>query len=152
MKLLADDLFSTPLNQAEIEFANEGGETYICGNPPYVGTKYQTKDQKDDIAALFKSEGINSGNLDYVGCWLLKAAQYASKVERFAFSFVTTSSLFQGEQAEIVLHTISRYSLKIYWCHPSFMWSNNASNNAGVTCSIVGCARDGARPERYIYG
>ncbi|MBG5627584.1 class I SAM-dependent DNA methyltransferase [Pseudomonas aeruginosa] len=152
VKLLADDLFSTPLNQAEIEFANEGGETYICGNPPYVGTKYQTKDQKDDIAALFKSEGINSGNLDYVGCWLLKAAQYASKVERFAFSFVTTSSLFQGEQAEIVLHTISRYSLKIYWCHPSFMWSNNASNNAGVTCSIVGCARDGARPERYIYG
>ncbi|MGA4816388.1 DNA methyltransferase [Pseudomonas aeruginosa] len=59
---------------------------------------------------------------------------------------LTTSSLFQGEQAEIVLHTISRYSLKIYWCHPSFMWSNNASNNAGVTCSIVGCARDGARP------
>ncbi|AZC75332.1 Type II restriction enzyme, methylase subunit YeeA [Pseudomonas chlororaphis subsp. piscium] len=152
VKLLADDLFSTPLNQTEIEFANEGGETYICGNPPYVGTKYQTKEQKDDIATLFKSEGINSGNLDYVGCWFLKAAQYTSKIERFAFSFVTTSSLFQGEQAEIVLHILSFYSLKIYWCHPSFMWSNNAANNAGVTCSIVGCARDGARSERYIYG
>ncbi|AMS17432.1 lactate dehydrogenase [Pseudomonas chlororaphis] len=152
VKLLADDLFSTPRNQTEIEFANEGGETYICGNPPYVGTKYQTKEQKDDIATLFKSEGINSGNLDYVGCWFLKAAQYTSKIERFAFSFVTTSSLFQGEQAEIVLHVLLFYNLKIYWCHPSFMWSNNAANNAGVTCSIVGCARDGARSERYIYG
>lgn len=152
VKLLANDLFSTPLNQTEIEFANEGGETYICGNPPYIGTKYQTKEQKDDIATLFKSEGVNSGNLDYVGCWLLKAAQYTSKINKFAFSFVTTSSLFQGEQAEIVLHILSFYKLKIYWCHPSFMWSNNAANNAGVTCSIVGCARDGARSERYIYG
>ncbi|WP_339081078.1 DNA methyltransferase [Pseudomonas sp. TMP9] len=152
VKVVADDLFGTPLDQSEIDFENEGGETYICGNPPYVGTKYQTKEQKDDIAALFKNKDINSGNVDYVGCWFLKAAQYTSKIERFAFSFVTTSSLFQGEQAEIVLHILSSHSLKIYWCHPSFMWSNNAANNAGVTCSIVGCARNGARIERYIYG
>jgi hypothetical protein len=37
VKVLADDLFGTPLEQAEIEFENEGGETYICGNPPYLG-------------------------------------------------------------------------------------------------------------------
>ncbi len=151
VKLVVDDLFGTPLDQTEIDFENEGGETYICGNPPYVGTKYQAKDQKNDIAELFKNEGVNSGNLDYVGCWFLKAAQYISRLEKCAFSFVTTSSLFQGEQAEIVLNVLSRHSLKIYWCHASFMWSNNASNNAGVTCCIVGCARDGARSERYIY-
>jgi hypothetical protein len=151
VKLLADDLFSTPLNQSEIDFENEGGETYICGNPPYIGTKFQAKEQKDDIAALFKCERINFGNLDYVGCWLLKAAQYSLSVNKFAFSFVTTSSLFQGEQAEIVLHILLNNNLKIYWCHPSFTWSNNATNNAGVTCSIVGCARNGARVERYIY-
>ena len=150
-KLIADDLFGTPLNQVEIDFANEGGETYICGNPPYVGTKYQNKEQKEDISNLFKGEGINSGNLDYVGCWLLKAAQYTSELDKFSFSYVTTSSLFQGEQAEIVLHILSRYNLKIYWCHPGFMWSNNAANNAGVTCSIVGCGRDGTRTDRYIY-
>ena len=33
----ADDLFYTPLKQTEIDFDNEGGETYICGNPPYLG-------------------------------------------------------------------------------------------------------------------
>lgn len=151
VKVAADDLFGTSLHQVEIDFDNEGGETYICGNPPYVGTKYQTKEQKDDIAVLFKNEGINSGNLDYVGCWLLKATQYVSRLEKCAYSFVTTSSLFQGEQAEIVLHVLSHHTLKIYWCHTSFMWSNNAANNAGVTCCIVGCARDGARSERYIY-
>jgi len=151
VKLAADDLFSTPLDQTEIDFENEGGETYICGNPPYMGTKYQGKEQKDDIATLFMNEQVNSGNLDYVGCWFLKAAQYVYRFEKFSFSFVTTSSLFQGEQAEIVLHILSRYSLKIYWCHAAFMWSNNAAKNAGVTCCIVGCARDGGQSERYIY-
>ena len=37
VKVSADDLFETPLDQAEIDFENEGGETYICGNPPYRG-------------------------------------------------------------------------------------------------------------------
>jgi hypothetical protein len=37
VKFQADDLFSTPLDQAQIDFENEGGETYICGNPPYLG-------------------------------------------------------------------------------------------------------------------
>ena len=151
VKLVADDLFGTPLYQTEIDFENEGGETYICGNPPYMGTKYQGKDQKEDIAKLFMYESVNSGNLDYVGCWFLKAAQYISRSEKAAFSFVTTSSLFQGEQAEIVLHILIRYSLKIYWCSTGFMWSNNAAKNAGVTCCIVGCAVEGARVERYIY-
>lgn len=151
VKLLADDLFHTPLDQAEIEFKNEGGETYVCGNPPYVGTKYQLAEQKDDIAAVFGNEGINFGNVDYVGCWFLKAAQYFGQISTGAFSFVSTSSLFQGEQAEIILHILSRRSLKIFWCYSTFMWSNNAAKNAGVTCCIVGCAREGMRSERWVY-
>jgi hypothetical protein len=46
VKLLADDLFSTPLDQAQIDFENEGGETYICGNPPYLGSTWQSAAQK----------------------------------------------------------------------------------------------------------
>ena len=49
VKMQADDLFSTPLDQAEIDFANEGGETYICGNPPYLGSKWQSDEQKGGI-------------------------------------------------------------------------------------------------------
>jgi hypothetical protein len=50
VKLQADDLFSTPLDQAQIDFENEGGETYICGNPPYVWANNQTAEQKQEIA------------------------------------------------------------------------------------------------------
>ncbi|MHC2801183.1 hypothetical protein ACVMII_000929 [Bradyrhizobium diazoefficiens] len=53
VKLRSDDLFSTPLDQAEIDFENEGGETYICGNPPYRGSKYQTAEQKMDLVPTF---------------------------------------------------------------------------------------------------
>src|SRR6201999_2711874 len=52
VRLHGDDLFNSPLDQAQIDFENEGGETYVCGNPPYVGDKYQTKDQKADLKTL----------------------------------------------------------------------------------------------------
>ena len=59
VKLRANDLFSTPLDQAEMDFENEGGETYICGNPPYKGSQCQTRDQKADLADCFD----NTANL-----------------------------------------------------------------------------------------
>jgi hypothetical protein len=49
VKLRADDLFEMPLDQAQIDFENEGGETYICGNPPYLGRKYQSDEQKAEL-------------------------------------------------------------------------------------------------------
>jgi type I restriction-modification system DNA methylase subunit len=52
VKQHADDLFHAPIDQAQIDFENEGGETYICGNPPYVGDKFQTKEQKEDLRIL----------------------------------------------------------------------------------------------------
>jgi hypothetical protein len=52
VKLHADDLFNTPLDQLEIDFENEGGETYICGNPPYKGSQWQTSGQKDDLKSI----------------------------------------------------------------------------------------------------
>ena len=62
VKHRADDLFSTPLDQAQIDFENEGGETYICGNPPYLGGKGQTPEQKSELADVFGSELIKSAS------------------------------------------------------------------------------------------
>ena len=70
MKLQADDLFSTPLDQAEIDFENEGGETYICGNPPYLGSNWQSDEQKSDLEGIFDSQREGWKSLDYV-CWLV---------------------------------------------------------------------------------
>ncbi len=54
--------FQTPLDQIEIDFENEGGETYICGNPPYYGSRRQQDDQKDDIR-LLAIHGLRNGSL-----------------------------------------------------------------------------------------
>ncbi len=138
VKLQADDLFGTPSNQAQIDFENEGGETYICGNPPYLGTKYQSKKQKIDLADIFARDSIKFGNLDYVGGWFRIAAEYVAHNPGSCFALVSTTSLFQGEQAELVFEILQKFDLTIAWSHTGFKWSNQAANNAGVTCCIVG--------------
>lgn len=72
----ADDLFMSPVDQAEIDFENEGGETYICGNPPYIGSSKQTKGQKGEIKRLFEPKGIKFKNLDYISGWFCLAAEF----------------------------------------------------------------------------
>jgi len=151
VKMHGDDLFNTPLDQAEIDFENEGGETYICGNPPYLGTKYQDKQQKSEIERIFGNEKVKFGNIDYIGCWFLIAARCISHYEKGSFAFVSTSSLFQGEQAEVVLYILKKYSISISWCHTNFPWSNNAAKNAGVICCTVGCSRTSMTSNRYIF-
>ncbi len=136
VKLQGDDLFSTPINQAEIDFENEGGETYICGNPPYIGTKYQSKDDKFDLSKVFADLSIKMGNADYVIGWLKKAAEMVAKQNLSSFAFVTTNSIYEGEQAEIFLDVLNHFQLDIQHAHTAFKWANNATNNAGVTCCI----------------
>ena len=82
VKLHADDLFSTPLDQAEIDFENEGGETYICGNPPYKGGTEQTKEQKSDMATVFAARSSSWKSLDYVSGWFMKFADYGASHSR----------------------------------------------------------------------
>ena len=69
----ADDLFHAPLDQAQIDFENEGGETYICGNPPYAGLSSQTAEQKSDLKALFENHTRYWKSFDYVMGWFWKA-------------------------------------------------------------------------------
>lgn len=136
VRVHGDDLFNTPLDQSEIDFENEGGETYICGNPPYIGTKYQSKQDKSDISHVFSGSSIRAGNADYVLCWIKRAAEIAAHQNSTEFAFVTTNSIFEGEQAEIFLWLLDEYDLDIQHAHTAFRWSNNATNNAGVTCCI----------------
>lgn len=137
VKLVADDLFGTPLDQAEIDFENAGGETYICGNPPYVGRRNQTKAQKEEIKLVLEQKVKSSASLDYVFCWIEKASEYVRDI-RSEFAFVTTNSVSQGTQIPIYWPYLFSKGLEINFAHRSFKWSNNASDNAGVTCVILG--------------
>jgi hypothetical protein len=92
VKLVGDDLFRTPLDQPQIDFENEGGETYICGNPPYLGRKYQSDDQKAELKAVFAGRCKDTLSLDYVSGWFMKAADYMSATLADA-AFVSTNSV-----------------------------------------------------------
>ncbi|MCX5963042.1 MAG: lactate dehydrogenase [Cyanobacteria bacterium] len=131
------DLFSTPNQEAEINFENEGGETYICGNPPYKGSQWQTTEQKEDLQFIFEGRTNKWKSLDYVAGWFMKAADYGMHTKSIA-AFVSTNSICQGRQVETLWSLILKTSHEIAFAHTSFKWSNLASYNAGVTVVIVG--------------
>lgn len=137
VKLQGDDLFSTPLNQAEIDFKNEGGETYICGNPPYKGRNRQSKEAKQDTVKVFSNYKGSYASLDYVANWLIKSAEYCIHTDAKA-ALVTTNSVCQGEQVALLWPLIFKMNIVISFAHTSFKWSNLASNKAGVTVTIIG--------------
>ncbi len=137
VKVLGDDLFNTPLDQTEIDFANEGGETYICGNPPYLGSQFQSAEQKSDLKASFDGCENNWKSLDYVAGWFMKAASYGTKTPTSS-AFVSTNSICQGRQVASLWPLIFATGHEIHFAHTSFKWANLASQNAGVTVVIVG--------------
>jgi hypothetical protein len=143
VKTSADDLFSTPLMQSEIDFESDGGETYICGNPPYLGSKWQSDEQKEELRAIFERNGVAWKSLDYVAGWFMKAAEYGQHTNAVT-AFVSTNSICQGLQVPILWPAIFATGHQIAFAHTSFRWANLASNNAGVTVAIVGIS---ARPQ-----
>ncbi len=149
VKVLGDDLFNTPLDQTEIDFVNEGGETYICGNPPYLGSTWQSAEQKDDLKAIFDYRCSTWKSLDYVAGWFMKAADYGTKTNATA-AFVSTNSICQGQQVPILWPLIFNTGNKISFAHTSFKWANLASHNAGVTVVIVGIATEAGKARRIL--
>ena len=148
VKHTADDLFATPLEQSEIDFENEGGETYICGNPPYLGSTWQSSEQKADLQATFAHRCKNWKSLDYVAGWFIKAADYMQQDENSATAFVSTNSICQGQQVPILWPLLFASGLHITFAHTSFKWANLASHNAGVTVTIIGISRRNGSPRR----
>ena len=136
-QILSDDLLTAPAETDGIEFANAGGETYICGNPPFSGTRKQTEEQKKEITDLFSPFTSHAGSIDYVGAWLLKAAAY-NKYCAAPFAFVATNSICQGRHVSILWKMLMDWGLSIRFAHTSFKWKNLASKNAGVTVVVVG--------------
>jgi len=153
VKLHGDDLFSTPLDQAQIDFENEGGETYICGNPPYKGAtvkppkdaskevkerlKVENEKRKADLKSIFDHRTKKWKSLDYVAGWFMKAADYGTYTNAVV-AFVSTNSICQGQQVPILWPLIFATEHEISFAHTSFKWANLASHNAGVTVVIVG--------------
>ncbi len=126
---------------------SDGYEVYVLGNPPYKGSKNQSDQEKEDLKYVL--DGISTTkSLDYIACWFIKASQYIDKDSRF--SFVSTNSLFQGTQVPLLWPYVLETGAEIYFAHKNFLWSNNAKNKAGVTCSIVGIRKANSQ-KKYLF-
>jgi hypothetical protein len=150
VRVQANDLFETPLDQAEIDFENEGGETYICGNPPYVWTNDQSQSQKDDLRDLFSSITRSWKSLNYVSGWFLKLNRY-SAVCTCDGAFVSINTVCQGQHATLLWPIILTEGCRIHFAHTDFKWQNLAARNAGVTVVIVGLSRQDRGGARLFY-
>ncbi|KFA06725.1 lactate dehydrogenase [Xanthomonas vasicola pv. musacearum NCPPB 2005] len=148
VKLQGDDLFETPLDQAEIDFQNEGGETYICGNPPYRGSKWQSDEQKADLANAWAKHPKLAKTTDFVTGWFARFFDYADKVPDAVAAFVATNSVCQGQQASEVWPAAFERGCEIRFAHTSFKWANLAAHNAGVTVVVIGLGKKSNQPKR----
>ncbi|MDB2376074.1 lactate dehydrogenase [Gammaproteobacteria bacterium] len=150
VKLFSDDLLESPLKTAQVNFENEGGETYICGNPPYKGSKGLSGEQKAELALVWGKHPELAKTTDYVSGWLAKFIDYLERVPDSIAAFVVTNSVCQGQQAGQIWPAVFGRGNEIRFAHTSFKWSNLASHNAGVTVVVVGIGKK-SRNIKKIY-
>ena len=148
VKLLSDDLFNTSLDQPEIDFENEGGETYICGNPPYAGLSSQSLEQKSDLKWVFENHSKYWKSFDYVMGWFWKAHEFMQR-QQASTAFVATNSICQGQLVHMFWPLLLNTS-RIFFAYSSFKWRNLAAHNAGVTVHIIGLTTDAVRGARLF--
>ncbi|WP_294916972.1 DNA methyltransferase [uncultured Streptococcus sp.] len=124
-------------------------EIYLIVNPPYIGSKLQNKEQKEDLKYTI-GEKLKYKKMDYIAGWFFKGVEFINSANS-KLAFVTTNSIFQGEQVGFVWEPLLD-KMTIDFAYTSFKWGNSAANNAGVTVAIVGLANNtNAKSEKYIF-
>jgi hypothetical protein len=115
--------------------------SYVMGNPPFIGSKYQSTEQRRQVQRV-ASLGGSGGTLDYVSAWFLKAAEFAQGT-RIGCGFVSTNSITQGEQVgQLWPLMFERYGMEITFAHRTFAWGSDARGRAHVHVVIIGFGAD----------
>ncbi len=110
---------------------------YIMGNPPFVGARLMSKEQKADLLEVFGSKWKNAGNLDYVSCWYKKATDLMQNTN-IRSALVSTNSVSQGESVAILWKPLFESGIHFDFAHRTFRWDSEASQKAHVHCVIIG--------------
>jgi hypothetical protein len=126
--------------------------SYVMGNPPFVGAKYQSEFQRAQVRRI-AGLGGSGGTLDYVAAWFIKAAQFVQFNRRIRIAFVSTNSICQGEQAAQLWPILfDRYGMEIAFAHRTFSWGSEARGKAHVHVVIIGLAhRDHGQAEKRLF-
>lgn len=129
--------------------ASKSEEVFVFGNPPYLGSKKQSKSHKDDMLTLFE-EVKNGKQLDYISAWFYLAGKYISQTKA-KVAFVSTNSITQGEQVFTLWNELFSYHIQINFAYKSFKWTNNAKNNAKVIVVIIGFGPIDEKEKKYLF-
>lgn len=111
--------------------------SYIIGNPPFVGARLMSEEQKEDMINVFGAKWKNVGNMDYVCCWYKKAADLMKCNPAIRAALVSTNSICQGEQVANLWQPLFTEGIRINFAHRTFRWDSEASLKAHVHCIIV---------------
>ena len=112
---------------------------YIMGNPPFVGYSLQSKEQKEDLAAVMQGFG---SNIDYVAGWYLKSAQFINQNPSIRAALVSTNSITQGEQVAAIWKPLfEQYGIHFDFAYRTFRWDSEADIKAHVHCVIIGFSK-----------
>lgn len=116
---------------------------YIMGNPPFVGTKYQSAEQKSDLIKLNK----DLKQLDYVTGWFKKASDFIQNT-LISCAFVSTNSITQGEQVAPLWKNLNA---NIDFAHRTFVWGSESNQKAQVHCVIIGFSCKKSNKQKFVY-
>jgi hypothetical protein len=122
---------------------------YIMGNPPFVGARMMSKEQKNDISSIFDG-WKNAGNLDYVSCWYKKASDFITDTE-IRCALVSTNSVCQGESVANLWKPLYEDGVHIDFAYRTFIWDSEASVKAHVHCVIVGFSKASVHKEKMLF-
>lgn len=123
--------------------------TYLVGNPPFLGARNQSKEQKAELLEVFDG-AKNAGNIDYCGAWYMKAARF-TQGKRTRCALVSTNSICQGEQVANLWKPLHDLGIHIDFAHNTFRWDNEAADKAHVFCVIVGFSRENCEKRLYVH-
>lgn len=122
---------------------------FVFGNPPFIGSSVQSKDQKEDLDLAFRHlQG--AGVLDYVCGWYTKAASYIDGNANVECAFVSTNSITQGEQPAVLWKDLLKHGIVINFAHRTFRWSNEGRGVAAVHCVIIGFSKQ-EKKDKFIW-
>ena len=110
---------------------------YIMGNPPFSGARMMGKEQKEDLLSVFGADWHNVGNLDYVTGWYKKAADFINGTA-IQCAFVSTNSISQGEQVQILWEELFKNGIVLNFAYRTFKWDSEATSKAAVHVVIIG--------------
>ena len=124
---------------------------YIMGNPPFVGARIMSADQKDDLISVFGAKWKNIGNMDYVTGWYKKSQEMMQVNPSILAALVSTNSITQGEQVANLWKPLMEAGIHIDFAWRTFIWDSEASQKAHVHCVIVGFSLCHSERKRRIY-